>query len=78
MSSYLVPPCECGSETDREYSTNDVLPNVVKGDSQIKLGHLALRNSQRMSVDEKNALYDKHNAYRKNKTDLPEGMKHVK
>jgi len=42
---------------------------------------LALRNSERMSEDQKIALYQKHNSYKENKEEsssLPSGMSRIK
>lgn len=72
--------CEkCKAKADRSYA--DDLSNatgfVRLSDSEIKtLGHLAHRNSEKMSADQKQALYAKHNAYKeeKNGGELPTGM----
>lgn len=77
------PICEeCKHSTSRLYA-KDVLTqtsSVKKSDSELKtLGDLALRNSDRMSSDEKIALEKKHNAYRDiDDKPLPKGMSRVK
>lgn len=78
------PKCECGStQTDRCY-VEDCLTingNVRKSDSELKtIGDLALRNTERMSEDQKSDLYHKHNSYKENKPDnlLPKGMSRMK
>jgi hypothetical protein len=78
-------PCDLchGSDVIRMY-TEDVLTqssSVKKSDSELKtIGDLAKRNSDRMSEDQKHALYMKHNSY-KDQQDLkplPTGMSRVK
>lgn len=66
---------KCHKQTDkRDYRTD--LPNgfVKLSDDQINLGHLASRNSERLSADEKESLKRKHNAYR---YEEPTGMKEL-
>lgn len=80
------PAClNCNSkETSRDYIC-DVLTlgsSVKKGDTELRtLGDLALRNTERMSDDEKTALYIKHNSYKENidsSKPLPNGMTRIK
>lgn len=80
------PPClSCKSKKTHRLITNDVLTqncSVKKADTELKtLGDLAQRNSDRMSDDEKQSLYTKHNSY-KDDTELdkklPSGMSRVK
>lgn len=56
--------------------------SVKKSDSELKtLGDLAMRNSERMSDDEKISLHMKHNEYKENKEEtktLPTGMSRMK
>jgi len=55
--------------------------SVKKADSELKtLGDIANRNRDRMSDDQKQALSEKHNAYRDNEVlkDLPQGMSRMK
>lgn len=72
-----------GTKTHRMYSI-DVLSqsaSVKKGDSELKtIGDLAKRNAERMSDDQKTALWNKHNEYKDEKYQkpLPTGMSRVK
>jgi hypothetical protein len=55
--------------------------SVIKSDSELKtLGDLANRNRDRMSEDQKQSLYEKHNAYKEQgpTQDLPKGMTRMK
>jgi putative FmdB family regulatory protein len=56
--------------------------SVKKSDNELKtLGDLAMRNTERMSEDEKTSLYMKHNSYKENKEEskpLPKGMSRLK
>lgn len=77
------PQCK-SSNTIRRY-TDDVLTqnaSVKKSDSELKtIGDLALRNSEKMSEDQKKELYHKHNSYKEDQTnykELPKGMSRVK
>lgn len=79
------PSCsKCSSkETYRLYAVDVATQStsVKKSDSELKtLGDLALRNSERMSADEKNTLYSKHNSYKyeESKKELPSGMNRIK
>jgi putative FmdB family regulatory protein len=76
------PKCEyclSSKETYRLY-TRDILSqaaSVKKSDNELKtIGDLANRNRDKMSEDEKNYMYQKHNDYKENKVDkpLPKGM----
>jgi DNA-directed RNA polymerase subunit RPC12/RpoP len=73
----------CGTICDRSYNID--LPTIhggVKlGVSEIKtLGHLAQRNTETMSQDQKDELYRKHNSYKENAPEkpLPKGMTRLK
>lgn len=76
--------CEmCGSKCNRDYIEDLTTLNtsVKLGDNELKtLGHLAQRNTERMSEDQKNELYRKHNSYKEDAQDkpLPKGMSRVK
>jgi putative FmdB family regulatory protein len=77
--------CEsCGSKnTSRCYhdDLSTLNTSVRLSDSEIKtIGHLANRNSERMSDDQKIALYKKHNSYKDEapKKELPSGMSRMK
>ncbi|NDC71856.1 MAG: zinc ribbon domain-containing protein [Sphingobacteriia bacterium] len=69
--------------TEREYikDLKTLNASVKKSDSELKtIGDLAQRNSERLSDDEKQHLYDKHNAYKEHKEEkpLPSGMTRMK
>lgn len=77
--------CEsCKSKnTNRSYEDDIITINasIKKTDSELKtIGDLAQRNSERMSDDEKTALYMKHNSYKEEKDlkPLPSGMSRMK
>jgi putative FmdB family regulatory protein len=80
------PDCSfCGKKTTYRLYDKDVLTqscSVRKSDSELKtLGDLAMRNTERMSQDEKIALHKKHNDYKENKVEtkpLPKGMSYKK
>ena len=62
---------ECGKQCDRDLIT-DALSVFGAGISgPVTLGHHADKNADRMSDDEKAALYKKHNAY---KEGIPENL----
>lgn len=56
--------------------------SVKKSDSELKtIGDLAMRNTERMSNDQKTELYVKHNSYKEEKLEtkpLPKGMSRIK
>lgn len=74
----------CNSkQTQREYlvDVSTQSSSVKKSDSELKtIGDLANRNRDRMSSDEKQALYAKHNDYKEHKEEkpLPPGMTRMK
>jgi putative FmdB family regulatory protein len=80
------PKCtECGSKKTYRSYISDVLTQSLsfkKGDSELKtLGDLALRNTERMSKDQKTHLHMKHNEYKEDKEEtkqLPKGMSRIK
>lgn len=80
------PKCTaCKSKQTYRLYINDVASqsvSVKKADSELKtVGDLAKRNTDRMSEDQKTALYMKHNAYKENKEEtkpLPSGMSRIK
>lgn len=79
------PSCEaCQSqETYRAYlkDASSQHVSVKKSDSELKtVGDLANRNRDRMTDDQKRALYSKHNAYKEKESDkeLPSGMSRMK
>lgn len=79
------PQCiNCGkTDTNRLYckDVGTQVASVKKSDSELKtIGDLANRNRDRLSNDEKSALYHKHNSYKENQPDtpLPAGMSRMK
>jgi putative FmdB family regulatory protein len=79
------PKCEkCHSKKTHRLYIKDVSTqstSVKKSDGELKtLGDLANRNRDRISDDQKNELFNKHNAYKENKPDspLPKGMSRIK
>lgn len=79
------PKCiNCESVDTHRLYIKDVITQstaVKKSDSELKtIGDLALRNSERMSEDQKTDLYIKHNSYKyeDNMKELPSGMNRVK
>jgi putative FmdB family regulatory protein len=57
-----------------------ITSSIKKSDSELKtLGHLAARNTDRMSEDQKQALKEKHNSYREEsfQNGLPAGMSKI-
>lgn len=82
----IKPKCEYCNKcfTSRSY-VEDVLTqsaSVKKSDSELKtIGDLAMRNTEKMSDDQKAALYQKHNSYKEEKIEtkpLPKGMSYMK
>lgn len=69
---------ECGKKESlvRDYLNDSVHTSVIKSDSEITIGHLAERNSKRMSAEEKARLNYEHNKYlfENPAQDLPAGM----
>lgn len=68
---------------DRSYidDLSSISTSIKLASSEIKnLGHLAHRNAETMSEDQKNELYRKHNSYKENVPDkpLPKGMNRIK
>lgn len=63
----------------RDYLADSSTPSIILSDDQIKLGHLAQRNSERFSDDKKAMLKEKNNAYRNSEPagDLPSGMSRI-
>lgn len=75
---------DCGSiKTFRRYhdDLSTLNTSVKKADSELKtIGDLAKRNTDRMSDDQKNHLYQKHNSYKEQVSEkpLPKGMSRIK
>lgn len=80
------PKCvSCSNKKTHRNYVADALSqssSVKKSDSELKtIGDLALRNSERMSEDQKVSLYQKHNSYKETKEEtkpLPSGMSRLK
>lgn len=80
------PKCNiCNKKTTYRLYSKDALTqscSVRKSDTELKtVGDLALRNTERMSSDEKIFLHNKHNSYKENKIEtkpLPRGMTYQK
>lgn len=80
------PKCiHCGSLSTQRLVAKDAATlntSVRKSDGELKtIGDLAQRNRDKMSNDQKQHLYEKHNSYKENKIEtkpLPKGMKYIK
>jgi putative FmdB family regulatory protein len=82
-----TPQAKCGScnRSNNVYRLyrEDLLTlnaSVKKSDSELKtIGDLAARNTDRMSDDQKQALYAKHNDYKEkpSQKELPKGMSRI-
>jgi putative FmdB family regulatory protein len=80
------PKCtKCNSKSTCRSYISDIMTqstSIRKSDSELKtIGDLALRNTERMSMDEKSHLYQKHNSYKETQEEakpLPSGMSRVK
>lgn len=78
LSSYNpsqnCPTCNKSDKTCRNYQSDNVSGNV----SNRTVGIVADKNTSKMSEDEKEHLWRKHNAYRLGpKPDLPPGMERI-
>jgi len=78
------PKCiNCDKKSNRLYSVDipTQATSVKKSDSELKtLGDLAMRNTERLSQEQKHELDIKHNSYKTEKTQetpLPKGMKYA-
>lgn len=86
ISDYIEnPKCvSCSSrKTSRSYDRDmlTISSSVKKADSELKtVGDLANRNRDKLSEDEKQHLYDKHNKYKDTDLEkqLPKGMSKIK
>jgi hypothetical protein len=69
MSEYdkeeRCPLCKKGIG-QRDYQSDLPAASVKKGDNEITLGHLASRNTERMSDDQKESIHVKNHAYMEN------------
>ena len=75
----ICPQCHKSKHIIRNYQADQPSTTIKLSDDKIKLGHLAHRNSERFSDDEKAHLEYKHNKYKYEKEggELPRGMKHL-
>lgn len=85
ISSYQdkIECSKCGALSSRAYGIDlpTIQGSIKLGVSEIKtLGHLAQRNTETMSQDQKDELYRKHNSYKEQVPEkpLPKGMKRLK
>jgi hypothetical protein len=74
---------KCNNQCIRAYNIDmPTIQGAIKlAASEIKtLGHLAQRNTETMTQDQKDELYRKHNSYKENAPEkpLPKGMKRLK
>ena len=74
---------QCSGSCSRDYleDLSSLNTSVKLGDNELKtLGHLAQRNTDRMSDDQRNELYRKHNSYKEEVPEkpLPKGMSRIK
>lgn len=72
------PQCNKQKSVRRDYDIDlpTLSQNIKLNDDNITVGHLAKRNSERLSSDEKDHLTEKHNAYKYEEPTkpLPKGM----
>lgn len=86
FNDYIEQPnCEhCGCQNTRRSYSDDLANTcgfIKKSDSELKtVGDLANRNRDRMSNDQKQELYTKHNNYKDepSQSALPQGMSRIK
>ena len=73
----------CNNMCCRNYAEDlaNLSTSIKLANSELKtLGHLAQRNTETMSEDQKNELYRKHNSYKEvvSEKPLPKGMNRIK
>ena len=80
-----LPKCDsCSSKLTTRRYTEDVQTinsSVKKSDSELRtIGDIANRNRDRLSDDEKRAIYEKNNSYKEEESqkELPTGMTRMK
>jgi len=79
----IVDCQKCGNNCKRYYQEDmlSINSSVRKSDSELKtIGDLANRNRDRMNEDQRQDLYNKHNAYKDQEStkELPSGMSRIK
>ena len=77
ISSPECPQCKRDDAVVRDYRQDNVNVGVTLGDTEITVGHMANRNTEKLSTDQKISIYNKHNAYRfqESKVKLGKNMK---
>ncbi len=76
-ASPICPSCNQNDAIIRDYREDNVNISIALSNDKLTVGHLAKRNTDKLSNDEKVALYNKHNDYRfqKSKVKLGKNMK---
>lgn len=81
IESPVCPKCS-NHKTERSYmdDVSSIQNSIIKHDSELKtVGDLANRNRDRLSNDQKESLYHKHNNYKESSNKpLPKGMNRIK
>jgi hypothetical protein len=74
------PKCNNKESIRRNYEVDTINTSVIKSDSEITIGHLAERNSKRMSDEQKAKVNYEHNKYlfENPAQDLPAGMQRLR
>lgn len=76
----MCPSCQTAMCRSYTHDLPSVGASVRKSDSELKtIGDLANRNRDRMTDEQKQALYKKHNAYKEEPStkELPKGMTRI-
>lgn len=78
-SKQVCPKCKKTTSVHRSYISDIPSTSVKLGDDEITVGHLANRNRDRFSDEQKAHLNYKHNEYKLNrpKAELPSGMRYL-
>lgn len=75
------PKCKKKNKVVRDYRADLPQGQVKLSDTEIKVGHLAHRNTERMSNDEKTHLNYQHNKHivdrQKNRREPPKGFEYL-
>ena len=77
ISSPECPECNRSDAVVRDYREDNVNIGVTLGDTEITVGHMAKRNTDTLSTDQKISIYNKNNDYRfqESKVKLGKNMK---